>query len=327
MAFGLLAALVVLLALAFAVSIGAHYTGACMGMPFAAGVFRERTALLLMAGATLLGAALASGPVVANVGLDLLAVADLPLGAALAIVLSAFLLTTAYNFVAVPTSTIQILVFSIVGAGLGAGITVHWGLIEEFLVIWAVAPVAAFGIGFALTKAGEARRDPTRPAPSLRAAGVGALLLGAVGIGASFAMGANDVANATAVFLSTHLGSAELAGIAGGAALAVGVLTWGRRLLRKVAFDLVELDVEMATAAQFAQAAVVLASVLLLGIFTSLNQALVGGMTGAGVARQRNAVRWSTIRGVFVGWAIGPVSGLLLGLALIHVVALLGITV
>ena len=104
-------------------------------------------------------------------------------------------------------------------------------------------------------------------------------------LAASFAMGANDVANATAVFVSTGLTGVVLAGGIGGIALAVGVLTWGGRLLSTVATDIVTVDRPMAIAAQSAQAAVILTSVVLLGAFTSMNQALVGGMAGAGLAR------------------------------------------
>ena len=50
----------------------------------------------------------------------------------------------------------------------------------------------------------------------------------------------------------------------------------------------------MATAAQLVQAAVVLAAVAF-GFFTSMNQALVGAMAGAGFARGRETVHLSTL--------------------------------
>ena len=60
--------LLVALAFAFAWSIGSHYTGACMGMPYALGAISARNALLLMAPLALLGAWLASGKVATTVG-------------------------------------------------------------------------------------------------------------------------------------------------------------------------------------------------------------------------------------------------------------------
>ncbi|NUQ21677.1 MAG: inorganic phosphate transporter, partial [Gemmatimonadaceae bacterium] len=60
--------LLVALAFSFAWSIGSHYTGACMGMPYALGAVGARTALALMAPLALAGAALASGGVATTVG-------------------------------------------------------------------------------------------------------------------------------------------------------------------------------------------------------------------------------------------------------------------
>ncbi len=66
-------------------------------------------------------------------------------------------------------------------------------------------------------------------------------------------------------------------------------MTWGKPLLRRVAFEIVDVDRAMATAAQLVQAAVVLVAVAF-GFFTSMNQALVGAMAGAGFARGRETL-------------------------------------
>ena len=42
-----------------------------------------------------------------------------------------------------PTSTIQILVFSVVGVSLATGIGVNWGAIGGLVVVWAAAPIVA----------------------------------------------------------------------------------------------------------------------------------------------------------------------------------------
>jgi len=307
-------------AFAFAFSIGAHYTGACMGMPYAAGAIRPWHALLLLAPLAFLGAALASGRVESTVGHGILDNGAVALGVALAIVTSALALTSVYNFVTIPTSTIQILVFSTVGAGLAAGIPVEWGTIGSLVVLWAVAPFAAFALGFLFVRVADRLRPPNPSrAPSARAALGRTAVAGLVGVGcaASFAMGANDVSNASGALIMTGLFGLFLAGVVGGLGLALGALTWGRPLLQRVAFDLVELDPRMATASQLAQSTVILLSVAF-GFFTSMNQALVGAMIGSGVARRRSTVLWKPIRSILVGWAAGPVSGVALGYALVR---------
>ena len=308
----LTAYLLIAAAFAFAVSIGAHYTGACMGMPYAAGAIRPVRALVLMAPLALVGAVFVSGGVESTVGHGILRSSPIALGLALAIIVSALTLTSAYNFLTIPTSTIQILVFSAVGAGLAAGVPVGWGTVETLLVLWAIAPFVAFGLGYGFVRASD--RLP-RPDPNSRDL-ARPVVLGLVGVGAaaSFAMGANDVSNASGAFVMTGLFGLMVAGLVGGLGLAVGVLTWGRPLLQRVAFDIVRLDPRMAIGSQLAQAAVILAYVTF-GYFTSMNQALVGSMIGAGVARGQKTVLWKAVRGIVAGWAVGPLSGAALGFA------------
>jgi inorganic phosphate transporter, PiT family len=315
----LLDLILVAAAAAFAYSVGAHYTGACMGMPFAAGAIRLWPALVLMAPFVVVGAAFASGRVEATVGHGILAAATVAIPVAVVIVISALALTSAYNFAAIPTSTIQILVFSAVGAGLGAGIGVNWQTIETLLVVWASAPFAALGLGFALARLFDRwGRGRTGDSPPGRLTTHLAVALVGVGTAASFTMGANDVANASGALVMTGLFGLATAGLIGGIGMALGVLTWGRPLLRRVAFDIVKLDPRTATASQLAQSAVILVSVSF-GFFTSMNQALVGAMIGAGLSRSRSTVSFRTVRGILLGWGVGPLSGVSLGFALASV--------
>lgn len=148
------------------------------------------------------------------------------------------------------------------------------------------------------------------------------MLLVLVGMAASFTMGSNDVSNATGALLMTHLFSVWGAGILGGIGLLIGVLTWGRPLLKTVAFDIVHVDLTMATAAQLVQALVVFVAVLF-GFFTSMNQALVGAMTGAGLARGQERIQWKTVSNIVRGWLVGPPSALALGFLLAHLAVLI----
>lgn len=302
--------LLVAVAVAFAWSIGAHYTGACVGMPYAAGALRASSALLLMAPLTLLGAVLASGRVEATVGSGILLGGSVSVALATEIVAVAFALTATYNFVALPTSAIQLFTFAVIGVGIADGRSVDWGTIELLLAIWAIAPFAAFGLGFVYVRAlDRGPRSGSRPNRGLATASVALI---AVGAAASFAMGANDVSNASGPLVMTGEFGLLAAGLIGGVGLALGVLTWGRPLLERMAKQIVRLDPPMATGAQLAQASVILAAVAF-GTFTSMNQALVGGMIGAGLARGERRVEWRAVRGILLGWAIGPISGGLLG--------------
>jgi PiT family inorganic phosphate transporter len=283
-------ALLIVLAVGFAWSIGAHYTGAVMGMPHALRAIGAWQALVLMAPLAFVGATFASHEVEKRVGSGLTD-GRLSVSQQVAVIGVAFAVTTVFNRFRMPTSTIQILVFSIVGVALATGTGVTWRSIEHLVAVWAAAPVAAIALGLLLT-----------------------LTLVAVGACAAFAMGANDVSNASGALVGTGTFGPLAAGAVGGGGIALGVLTWGKPLLRRVAFEIVEVDRAMATAAQLVQAGVVLAAVAF-GFFTSMNQALVGAMAGAGFARGRETVHLSTLLSILQGWVLGPAASIGAGYA------------
>jgi PiT family inorganic phosphate transporter len=299
--------LLIALAVAFAWSMGAHYTGAVMGMPHALRAIGAWRALLLMAPLTFFGATFASHAVERRVGFGL-TVGRLSVSQQVVVIGVAFAVTTFFNRVRLPTSTIQILVFAVVGVTLAAGMDVKWRSIEHLVLVWAAAPVAAVGLGAVLTRGLDRLALGERTGTALVA-------MGAV---AAFAMGANDVSNASGALVGTGTFGPLAAGAIGGAGLALGILTWGKPLLRRVAFEIVTVDRAMATAAQLVQAAVVLVAVAF-GFFTSMNQALVGAMAGAGMARGRETVHLSTLLSILRGWVLGPAlavaTGFVFGLA------------
>ena len=276
-------ALLIGLAIGFAWSIGAHYTGAVMGMPHALRAIGAWQALILMAPLAFLGATFASHAVEKRVGSGLTD-GRLSVSQQVVVIGVAFAVTTFFNRFRMPTSTIQILVFSVVG-------------------VWAAAPAAAIVLGLLLTLALDRLPLGGR---------IGAALV-AVGACAAFAMGANDVSNASGALVGTGTFGPLAAGAIGGAGIALGVLTWGKPLLRRVAFEIVEVDRAMATAAQLVQAGVVLAAVAF-GFFTSMNQALVGAMAGAGFARGRETVHLATLFSILQGWVLGPAVSIAAGL-------------
>jgi inorganic phosphate transporter, PiT family len=297
----LVTGLLIVLAVGFAWSIGAHYTGAVMGMPHALGAIGAWQALVLMAPLAFVGATFASHAVEKRVGSGLTG-APLSVQQQVVVIGVAFAVTTFFNRFKMPTSTIQILVFSVVGVTLATRGTVRWGAVGRLAVVWAAAPLAAIGLGFVLTLVLDRLPLGGR---------IGAVLV-AVGAVSAFAMGANDVSNASGALVGTGTFSPLTAGAVGGAGIAVGVLTWGKPLLRRVAFEIVEVDRAMATAAQLVQAGVVLAAVAF-GFFTSMNQALVGAMAGAGFARGRETVHLATLLSILQGWVLGPAGALAAG--------------
>ena len=129
-------ALLIVLAVGFAWSIGAHYTGAVMGLPHALRAIGAWQALLLMAPLAFLGATFASHEVEKRVGSGLTD-GRLSVSQQVVVIGVAFAVTTFFNRFRMPTSTIQILVFSVVGVALATGTGVSWSSIEHLVGVWA----------------------------------------------------------------------------------------------------------------------------------------------------------------------------------------------
>lgn len=241
----------ILVAVGFAWNLGVHYTGAVMGMPYAARSIALWPALVLIAVLTILGATFASGGVEITVGQHIINDQFVTIPDAIVIILSAALLTMLYNYQKIPTSTIQILIFCVVGVGLAGHIPIYWATIGKLALVWVCAPFVAFGFGFLFTRLldlmvpvefarsqiqAQTTETVKKPATSwfarafpgvalaqsplsvsssttshltLFALRLFPLLLVCVGIAASFVLGANDVANATAVFIVTHPGRVD----------------------------------------------------------------------------------------------------------------------
>jgi PiT family inorganic phosphate transporter len=138
-------------------------------------------------------------------------------------------------------------------------------------------------------------------------------LLGAGCYGA-YALGANNVANVTGAFVGEGMLSVPAACLIGGAAIALGVVTYSRGVMMTVGRGLVHLDAFSALVVVVAEGLVVHAYSLI-GVPVSTSQAVVGGVLGIGIIRGVRTVNRRALVGILSAWLATPiVSG---GLALI----------
>jgi PiT family inorganic phosphate transporter len=151
----------------------------------------------------------------------------------------------------------------------------------------------------------------------------------------AFAHGSNDVANAIGPMaaawetIQSQVVSAEstvspgfLA--LGGIAIAIGLATWGWRVMRTVGNKITELTPSRGFSATFGAATtIVFASWFALPISTT--HTLVGAVLGVGLARGLGALNLRVIRDVFVSWIVTIPAGA--GLAIVFYYILKGIFV
>jgi PiT family inorganic phosphate transporter len=130
----------------------------------------------------------------------------------------------------------------------------------------------------------------------------------------AFSHGANDVANAIGP-VAGIIGIAEngFLGLSadvplwllavGGVGIAVGCLTWGRRVMRTVGGKITKLNHTRGFSVEFAAATTVLTASKL-GLPVSTSHTVVGAVIGVGLARGLDAVDTSVIKKIVTSWLL-----------------------
>ncbi|NMJ86364.1 MAG: inorganic phosphate transporter [Thaumarchaeota archaeon] len=281
----------------FAWAIGTHYTGAALGPAVGAGLLRQSRALCLMAIFAFAGAFFSfkvqetyAFNIVSNVN---------------EVAVAAALLTTLYTYLKIPTSTIQLFTFSLVGAALITGLSIGVKSLLYLVIFWVVAPFVAFSIGLLVI-----RLLPKRGMEKwLRYFVIGSSMHSA------FAVGSNDVSNAVSMLLALDYVDTITASLIGGAFISLGVLTWGRRVLGRVSREIVKMKIDVACTAQIAKASTII-GINLIGYNASINQTLISGLLGASIGKKEKGINFKVIKGILIGWGVSPASGLIVSVVI-----------
>lgn len=315
-------AIAIIVALFFAMNIGASGSAAAMGEPYGAGALRRPlSALLLVAVFVFLGAVIGGGPVAQTIGSGIINTSQVGPALVLVILSSACLTLFTANLLAIPLSTSEVTVGAVVGVGLALG-----GVVAKTLVLivatWIALPIISFVFAivarryiipyFEVRLATLKRRTLVRRVISL-------LLIGS-GCYQAFAAGMNNVANAIGPLLSANLLDFSLAMLIGSAGVAVGALLLGRRVLETNAKKITRLSLLDGTMVSLTGGTlVVLAS--LAGVPVPLTQITTAGIIGIGHAkRDGTGLNRSQVIKILRVWAMSPFASLLLALGLANVV-------
>jgi PiT family inorganic phosphate transporter len=137
----------------------------------------------------------------------------------------------------------------------------------------------------------------------------------AAGSYGAYALGANNVANVTAVFVGAGLISVFSAALIGGFSIALGIMTFSRPVMETVGKKLVDLDPFSALIVVLALA-VTVHIYAVIGVPVSTSQGVIGGVLGIGIVRGVNTVSRRTLRNILIGWILTPVAACFLALVL-----------
>jgi len=131
----------------------------------------------------------------------------------------------------------------------------------------------------------------------------------------AFSLGANNVANVTGVYVKSGLLSPFAAALFGSLAIALGIMTFSKRVIRTVGSGLVPLD-------PFAALVVILAESITLNIYAmigvpvSASQAVVGAVVGIGLVKGMKTIDARQLVRVLFGWLGTPTIACALSVAL-----------
>ena len=204
-----------------------------------------------------------------------------------------------------PVSTTHSAVGAVIGLGFyRLGISgVNWSSLGSVVAGWVISPIAGFFGAYLTSKAfdyalAKGIRGFKR---SLKIARVSSYLLLIWASYTSFFRGANDIANATA-FLSVVYENPLAVRLVSGFGMALGLIMLGRRVVKSVGVELVELTPTMGLAIQISTALTVSIGTLM-GLPLSGTHILVMAVAGIGVAKKI----WINVKGlkeILVTWII-----------------------
>lgn len=291
-------------------SLGANDAANAFGLGVGVRAVRYRTAVLLTAGGAILGAWLAGGAGFATYS----ALAEQGLRTAFCVALAAGLTVAAATWRGLPVSTTQAAVGAILGVALASGRPVEWGVLVRIVLSWVTSPLASLALAYLLHRG-------VSPLVERRLGGLlwydRAIRLGilAVGTWGAYALGANNVANVTGVYVGAGLLTPLGAALLGGGSIALGVLTFARPVMETVGEKLVPLGAWPALLAVASQAAV-LQGFSVIGVPVSASQAVVGAVVGIGLVKGVATVNLHQLLAIVVGWVLTPAVGGAAGYAL-----------
>jgi PiT family inorganic phosphate transporter len=289
-------------------ALGANDAANAFGTAVASRIISFKRACVLCALAVIVGATLQGAGGIQTLS----ALANQTQSTLLVVAISAAITVTIMTILRLPISASQAMVGSIVGVGLATG-HVNWTGVGKVVLCWLATPVGAMAISCGLYLLIDLiiRRVPMSMLTRDKILWSGLVLVGTY---ASYALGANNVANATGIFSGqVGLTDQEL-GFLGGAAIALGVMTYSRRVMMTVGSGVMRLEAFTALVAVSSMALTV-HTFALIGVPVSTSHAIIGAIMGIGLMRGAHLVRFRVLRNIAYGWLLTPVVSLILAAA------------
>ena len=224
--------------------------------------------------------------------------------AAFLVMLSSAVVCTIMTILKMSVSTSQCVIGSILGWGFATG-NADLSRTTTFFSAWVITPVGALIVCFILCKLAEKFvSDKVQGVVAFDSAIK--ITYYVAGILSAYSLGANNVANATGIYAgSLGLLTPQIALIVGGLAIALGVLTFSKRVMQTVGGRITSLS-PLTGALVVLACAITVFIYALIGIPVSQSQAVIGAIIGAGLVKGYRNVDFKILRRIFIAWFVTP---------------------
>lgn len=240
----------------------------------------------------------------------------------LIIVMAGLLGAIAWNlttwYFGLPSSSSHALIGGLVGAAVAAGVTAHWDVVLEKVVIpMVISPLVAFSLGFGLMLAimwGFRNAHPGRTNRGFRLAQTVSAAAMALGHGLQDAQKTMGV-----IFLALLAGDYVDEGdplpvwviVAAAGAISLGTYSGGWRIMRTLGRRIIHLDPPRGFAAESIAASVLYSTAYIFSAPISTTHTITSAVMGVGATKRVSAVRWGVAKSILTAWVLTfPMAGL-----------------
>jgi inorganic phosphate transporter, PiT family len=273
------------------------------------------------------------------------------LGGAFTAALCSAIIVTIMTWKKLPVSTGQAIVGAIIGWSYFTSRPVDYSVLTKIVGSWIAGPIlgAVFSALLYLLMRRFIRKTRIHVIKLDIIIRLALIITGAFG---AYSLGANNIANVMGVFvnsvsLSITIGSFTISSVqllffAGGVSIAIGIITYSKKVMETVGNGVLSLTPETAIVVVLAQALVLFlfSSTSLSNFLTGIGlpaiplvpvsstQVVIGSLIGIGIVRGVQEIRFEMLGSIAVGWLLTPVlAGLLTFFSLFFMQNVFGVAV
>ncbi|MCM8786179.1 MAG: anion permease [Candidatus Omnitrophica bacterium] len=292
---------------------GANDAANCVGADIGSGIMKLRDGIIVTIFFSFLGAILLGSNVIKTIGKGVVPLNLLPYEISniicMTAILGASLWVTIATYKKIPISTSHSIVGAVAGAGLSLSTPICWDKVIQIVICWILTPIGSAIITFLTFPIIKFLFSLKIIKKYEKQLVISFIYLTSAYL--AFTWGANDVANATGVLIGTGKFSPKIASLIGGISIAIGVSTWGYKVIETVGFNILRLTPLMTIAAEIGSS-LNIHLYTHFGIPVSTSHSIVGAIWGIGIYQGIKTINLKAAKEIIITWAITPlISGII----------------